>query len=532
MSERRDPILGALPEVDEGSAPPARAPQRGGPRKQGSRRLWPWLVVVALVAASAFGLHRWRYALGTKLVPPPERMQLMRQAAAALHANRLTSPDGHGARELYQAVLARDPDDYAAREGLVRVGAAALAQAQLAVRMNHPQDARRELDLAHDLAVPVADLQPVEEALRRNSDGGDHLASLLAQAEAAERAGHIDDGDASALAVYQQALTLAPDNAVLLARRQALLAQMLVGTGALLAQNDIAGAQRVVDRVAAIDPGDLDLPTARAHLAEAVQQQQDTRSRILDAADGDLRAGKIDAAVAAYRKVIVEAPDNLRAHGGLRTAGEELLRNANHAAADFDFAGAESALAQARALTPELSGLRAAEQHLQQARALQARLGPPATRLTGDASVRVNDLLAAADHAIVRDQLVDPPGDSAFDKLRAASAIAPGDPRVVEATHRFAVTAIACFQREMTDNRLVRAEACLDALIATQPLYPQLPTMRQTIAARWLSVADERLGAGEIDNAQHAIASAQRWEPNNPAIPAALARLQQARVKR
>jgi tetratricopeptide (TPR) repeat protein len=524
MSERRDPTLGALPDPASVDARSERAPQRGRQPVQRARRRWPWLLAVAVVLAAAFGLYHWRDALGRRLAPPPEQTQLMRKADAALRAGHLASPDGSGARELYQAVLARDPDRLAAREGLVHVGAAALAQAQLAVRTNHPQDARREIDLARDLGVAVADLQPVEEALQRGGDSDDRLASLLVQAEVAEHAGHLDDGAASALAIYQQALAAAPDNAVVLARRQALLAQMLAGIDALLAQGDVAGARKLVDRVAAVDPGDFDLPAARARLAEATQKRQDAQAHVLDAADADLRAGRRDAAVSAYRKVLADVPDNLRARAGLRSAGEALVVEANRAAADFDFPRAEAALAQARAFAPELPTLRAAEQHLRLARARRANIPTMASKAS------VDDLLAAADHAIVRDQLVDPPGDSAYDKLRAASAIAPGDPRVIAATKRFAVTAVACYQREMTGNQLARAEACLDALIAMQPSYAHLSSMRQELAARWLAVADERLGAGELDTAQRAIASAQRWTPNNPAIPALQTRLQQARA--
>ena len=527
MSERRDPVLGALPERRNNSTRPAFALQRAAQSTPQARprSRWPWLALgVVGVLGLALGLYRWRDALGARLVPPPEQTRLMQQADAALRAGRLTSSDGHGARELYQSVLARDPDHLVAREGLVRVGAAALAQAQVALRMNHALDARRDLDLARDLAVPVADLQPVEDALRRGGDSDNRLSSLLAQAESAEHAGHLDDGTASALATYQKSLFVAPDNTVVLARRQALLARMLGGIDALLAQGNTAGAQKLVDRVAAVDPGHLDLPAARARLGEAMQRQQNAQAHVLDAADADLRAGRIDTAVAAYRKMLVATPDNPRARAGLHSAGEALVATANRAAADFDFPQAETALAQARALTPELPTLRAAEQHLQQARARHASIPTAASKAA------VDDLLAAADHAIVRDELVDPPGDSAFDKLRAASAIAPGDPRVIEATKRFAATAVACYQREMTGNRLAHAEACFDALIATQPSYPQLPTMRQALAARWLAVADERLGAGELDNAQRAISSAQRWAPNNPAIPALLTRLQQARV--
>ncbi len=524
--ERREPTLGALPDLlADGARVPPHASQPEPRRALQRRARWPWvLAAIVIVLALAGALYIWRDALGRRLLPPPQQAHTMQEADAALRAGRLTLPDGRGARELYQAVLARDPDQFAAREGLEHVGAAALAQAQAAQRTNHPQEAHRALELARDVGVPVADLQPVEDALRQRGGGVDQLTQLLAQAEAAERAGHPDDGDGSALAIYQRALSASPGNAVVLARRQALLARMLAGIDGLLAQGDMAATQKLVDRVAMVDPNHLDLPAARARLGEGIQRRQAAQSHALDAADADLRADRIDAAVAAYRKVLAESPDNLRAHGGLRAAGELLVADANRAAADFDFEHAEAMLAQARSLAPELPALRVAVQHLQQARAHRATLPTAANRAT------VDDLLAAADHAIVRDELVDPPGDSAFDKLRAASAIAPGDPRVVAATKRFAATAVACYRREMTDNRLARAEACFDALIATQPSYPQLQSMRQALAARWLAVADERLGAGEYDNAQRAITSAQRWTPNDPAIPALLVRLQQARA--
>ncbi len=523
MSERRDPVLGTLPELDDGRADSIRVTRNDGKHP---RRAWRWLLGIGAVAvvASALALHHWRDALGARLAPPPQQIDTMRQADSALRAGNLTAPDGRGARELYQAVLARDPDRLAAREGLVRVGAAALAQAQAALKSHRPQDARRALDLARDLAVPVADLQPVEDALQKGNGSDVQLENLLAQAAMAEHAGHIDDGDGSALALYQQALAAAPDNSVVLARRQALLARMLDGIGGLLAQGDVAAAQKLVDRVAAVDPGDLDVPAARARLGEAVEHRQSAQTHMLNTADAELRGGRVDAAVAAYRKALADMPNNPQARAGLRAAGEALVRKSNRAVADFDFARAQFALAQARALAPDLPSLRAAEQHLLQAST--HRMSIPTTA----SKAKINDLLAAADHAIVRGELVDPPGDSAFDKLRAASAIAPGDPRVIDASKQFVVTAAACYQREMAGNRLARAEACLDALIATKPAYPKLQSMRQELVARWLAVADERIGAGEFDTAQHAIASAQRWAPNDPAIPALRTRLQQARA--
>lgn len=532
VTERRDPTLGALPDLADDSGHAKRAQGSRSrrpsltPRAGLSRMRRGWLLaVLILIPLLAFALYEGRDALGARLLPPSQQIQLMQQADAALRAGNLTSPNGRGARELYEAVLARDPDHLAAREGLVHVGAAALARAQAALRDNHPQAAQDALDLARSLGVPVADLQPVADALHRLDSGDEQIAALLAQADAAERAGHLDDGPHSALARYQQALNAAPDNAVVLAHRQALLARMLTGVYALLAKNDIAAAQHLVNRAAALDPGHPDLQAARTHLADVSQQRQVVLKRDLDDADAALHGGHIDAAIAGYRKVQAGNPNDPRARAGLRAAAEALVRTANRATADFDFATAETALAQAHTLAPDLPILRAAEQHLQQVRTRRAGLDH-----AGGDKAKIDDLLAAADHAIVHDELLDPPGDSAYDKLRAASAIAPSDQRVIAATRRFGATAVACFQREMTGNRLARAEACLDALIATDPTYAKLPTMRQGLATRWLAVADERLGAGELDNAQRAIASAQRWSPNDAAIPALQARLQLARA--
>ncbi len=532
-SERHDPTLGALPDIDD-ERRGGRVPAASGSRPHNAARKrprWPWVLgIVVVLCALAAIVYIERDALGKRLVPPPQQTLLMQQADAALRAGRLTAADGRGARQLYEAVLARDPDHLAAREGLVRVGAAALAQAQSAARANHPQAARRALDLARSLGVQAADLQPVEEALRQREGGEERVAALLAQADAAEHNGHRDDGAHSALALYQQALDAAPGNAVVLARRQALLATMLAGVDPLLANNDVAGARHLIDRVASVDPGHLDLPNARARLAAVVQKRQLARKRALDAADAALRGGHVDAAIDGYRRILAEAPNETRARSGLRASAEALVRNARHAAADFRFDAAQSALAQARAIAPGLPTIVAAGHYIQQVQARRAGLDASASTNHGNDGARIDDLLAAADHAIVRNQLLDPPGASAFDKLRAASAIAPADPRVIAATHRFGATAAACFQREMTANRLARAEGCLEALIAIEPTHAGLPTLQHALAARWLDIADERIGAGELDTAQNAIASAQRWTPNDPAIPALKTRLQQARA--
>ena len=44
----------------------------------------------------------------------------------------------------------------------------------------------------------------------------------------------------------------------------------------------------------------------------------------------------------------------------------------------------------------------------------------------------------------------------------------------------------------------------------------ELTVARRQLAERWLAVGDERLGAGEIDNARGALAAARRADPDAP----------------
>ena len=480
-------------------------------------------MLVAIVAT----LLLWRGPIGNRLVPVPRETLLMRDAEHALAQGRLTTPDGRGASELYAAVLAVDPDRQPAREGLKRVGEAALVQAREALQRNDTMHARDDLALAHRLSVPVAEIAPLDEALLRHATAGTSIANLLDQAAAAERAGHLDDGHAAALELYQRALAADPGNAVALARRQSLFANLLDRAGARADAGDVDAASAIIERVAAIDAANPDLPVARAQLAAARERREHGQAHALDIADAALRTGRIDAAVAGYRTVIAGESGNPRARAGLRAAADAYALQAGRQASEFAFARADALLAQAKALAPDAPSIRVAEQHLRSARA--HRGGATTVRTQADKD-RVVKLLADAQAAIGKDNLLDPPGDSAFDKLRAAAAIAPDDPGVRATQRRFGPAAIACFERAMTGNQLGRAEGCMDALAMAQPGYPKLSSMREALAQRWLAVADERLGAGEFIAVRKALDAARRLSPHLRGLPALEVRLEQARA--
>jgi tetratricopeptide (TPR) repeat protein len=543
VNERREPALGDLRKL-EASQPPADpdphattrdlasvVPRRAQSIRTHSR--WPWLLGGTLALAVVAALLLWRGPIAARLVPAPKQALLMRDADRALAHGKLTSADGRGASELYMAVLALDPDHQPAREGLARTGEAALAQARTALQRNDLAAARDDLALAHRLSVPIAEIQPLDESLRMRATAGTSIARLLEQAAGAESAGILDDGSGDtggrdALALYQRALAADPGNAVVLARRQALFARMLDQAAARAAAGDVDAAAATIDRVASIDAADPDLPVARAQLAAARARLDQSRAHRLESADTALRQGRIETAVDGYRAVLAGEAGNARARAGLRAAADAYALEAGRDAADFEFKRAEAMLAQARALAPDAPSVRAAEQHLRNAR-VHRGVGPSSRNVGADRQ-RLTTLLADAERAMGNDHLLDPPGESAYDKLRAAADLAPNDPGVRAMERRFGTTAIGCYQRAMSANQLDRAEGCLDALATMQAGYPRLWSMRDALAERWLAIADERLGAGEFDAVRHALDAARRLSPRLRGLPALEARLRQARA--
>ena len=143
---------------------------------------------------------------------------------------------------------------------------------------------------------------------------------------------------------------------------------------------------------------------------------------------------------------------------------------------------------------------------------------------------RLRQWLQQAAEAEARGDLLTPPGDSAFDKLRAARAIAPDDARVLKASARLMPAAKACFEKELRGNRLGRAGECLDARRILEGEGTALDDSRRRLAQRWIAVGNERLGAGEMQAAKAALAAARGLDPGVSGLQEFSERLRAAAV--
>ena len=157
---RTEPTLGDIDRLDA----PTPAPSSDGlpqvtveprvsrgrtrvPRSEPGRRGWLMalllLVFVALVATVWFKQNDLR-----GMLPRTELNDVLSRAQQALQDGRLDGQDGTSARELYQAAVALEPDNDAARNGLHQVGRAELSQGDTALEAGQLDQAAQHAAVA------------------------------------------------------------------------------------------------------------------------------------------------------------------------------------------------------------------------------------------------------------------------------------------------------------------------------------------------------------------------------------------------
>jgi len=477
-----------------------------------------WLLGAPVLLLALVVGRSW---LSEQLVPDPRLNRQLEQAQLALRQGRLSEPGGQGARELFESVLAADPDQTQARQGLVDVADAAIADAERALANGQAARARARLALAVALSAPTARVEPLQRRLRDFDAGSGSVAQLVAAAAAPG----VDED--VALAQLQRALRIEPANEPALFAREDLLGRRLRRADAALSAGRVEEAQRLVTSVVEADPGHLDLPAIRGRLGETLARRQAERSSTLAAADAHERAGRLDAAARRYSQLLAVDSGDADARAGLVRLAALMAEEAQRQAADFRFAAAEASLARAQRWDPGAAAVQRATERVAQSRAAGGRLRHPVTAADRK---RVATALVQSREAIARGELLSPPGTSAWDRLRVASALAPDELAVVAVKGQFARASLACFETALSVNQLRRAQECLDASLLVEAARRDAAADRARLSERWAARAEERLGASDLAAADAAYEAARRLTPRDAGLEALGQRLRRARA--
>jgi tetratricopeptide (TPR) repeat protein len=535
---RTEPTLGNLDQLDM----PLRRPSGDGlpplesdsPRRPSHpapprRSAWPW-ALAALVAILAIG-GAWVWTHQNALRADLPRTQLnaiLARGDSALAAGKL-SGSADSARDQFEAALALDPDNEHAIAGLRKVGKAELQHAQDDIRRDKLEDARAALEEARGLLGGDA-VTGTEAALNKAANRGATVEALLDQARAALAANKVE-GKGGAADLFHRVLVADPGNAV--ARHgmdqvgQAIAAQVQDQ----LKNGDRAGAQRTLDRLAALVPNFSELPSLHAAIAQANQDAQTQRDQHLAQGEADLRAGKItgsgdDNALAQFQAALSVDPDNAQARTGLGRVAQALIVQAN-AALDAGHADDAKPLLDAAAkLAPKSADLAAARSRMQaqaQARTATAQndegTGSPVQPAPTPAqSAKVARMVKQADAAARAGELMLPPGDSAYDLYRAALAIDGNNAAAQAGLRALPQIARQLFGRALHGGKLEHAGDLLSTLAELSPGDPALGGMERNLGGAWVARASILADQGRYDDARRALDEARRLTPDDPRI--------------
>ena len=236
-------------------------------------------------------------------------------AARLLAAGAITAPAQPNAQAMYQSVLARDPVNVPAKQGLSRIGNALLTQATEKINEKDLDAAEKLIRRAEALGPNGAQLRTTRLALREarerrdiamnprtvDAAGQQRLAELLSRARDYARNGDLfGEPGANAVDAYNNALRIDPNNAearaglaALPARAKELFEQSMTG-------NRLNAAYENFDVVRELTATDPDVAAMRDRLVRA----------FVDQAKKQHAAGEMDKAKRSAAKARELAPNS------------------------------------------------------------------------------------------------------------------------------------------------------------------------------------------------------------------------------
>ncbi|MEZ5461041.1 protein kinase [Dokdonella sp.] len=521
---RADPSMGRLEEImaatDDHIMRARRSSARRATPKKRRTGLWVTLLVLLLAMGSGAALVWKNQDWLRALLPNTELNDILARAQRAQDAGELDGNQGSSARELFERARALDLDNEIARRGLRSVGEKLLARARDALARNDPDTARKSVAAARELLGGGISVDEVDQAIAALDARSTETEALLDSAQQALDAGRIL-GEDGAVALYQRMLVADPGNSLATAGISRSAKILSDQAAAAFEARELETASARIEDIARILPAFPGLPELRAQLASQLESAAQDIDKDLTRGESQLRAGRYagnaDSAQALFESVLQRDPDNARARAGLRRVAQALVAQARAAIEDSNPGNADKLLKQAAAIAPETADLRSARIEL---RELRERLAIAAERPPPSAAEiqRVQTLIADAASAVRAGRLINPPGNSAYDKYRAALAIDGNNQDALIGLNQLPVRARQLFDEYLGEGSLARALGMLEVVRQVSPADSTLASMSALLASAYLDQAEKQMARSELEDARRSLKTARDLSPNHPRL--------------
>jgi tetratricopeptide (TPR) repeat protein len=133
-------------------------------------------------------------------------------------------------------------------------------------------------------------------------------------------------------------------------------------------------------------------------------------------------------------------------------------------------------------------------------------------------SAKLAQLVAHAQAAARKGDIMLPPGNCAYDLYRAALGIDGNNAEAQAGLRGLPQVTRQQFQRALREDNLDKAHDMLGTLEQLDPGDPAAASMRHGLGSAWLDRADHYVGLGQLGAARAALREAQRLVPDDPRI--------------
>ena len=236
--------------------------------------------------------------------PPPtkEIAATLKKADKAFDDGHLYEPKDTNALALYRKVLADDPTNAAAAAGVEKVHNSLLQQAGDALDRGDEKATAKLIEAIGGIGKGDDYTQLVTrlKTLKQIAPLLTHAADLMQQGR------NVEPANDNALAVYHQVLALDPSNKLADQGLVQIERDFLDRALAAAAQDDYAGADKILDQAAAIRPGSQNLLDTRTRI-EGIRRQRATNT--MAQANSALDAGDPNLAEMLAQKALTLTPD-------------------------------------------------------------------------------------------------------------------------------------------------------------------------------------------------------------------------------
>ena len=237
-------------------------------------------------------------------VPPTKAIAaLLKKADKALAEDRLIEPKDSSALALFQQVLTGDKDNAAARAGIEKIHKSLLQQATAALDRGDEKESTRLIGALGELPHPgdeLVALQARQKTLKQVIPLLTRAADLLQQGHATAPV------SGNALAVYRQVMKLDPGNKLADQGLTQIERDYLDHALAATAQDDFAGADKILADASTLRPGSHELLDTRTRI-EGIRRER--AASTLAQANSALDAGNADLAQLLAQKALGLSPD-------------------------------------------------------------------------------------------------------------------------------------------------------------------------------------------------------------------------------